>query len=141
MSYIVGNDGNATLGSGNNAHLSTWSATFTRNSSVITGYADAVARRRLGLLDATGSAAGHLKYNVSSSAPTTGILGTTNADGAALVLSVIGAGGSVGNGNCGYSITAVVSSVALSSDKNGDATVSFNWEASGSITEVWDETA
>ena len=63
--YIVGNDGNAALGSaanGYNAHLSTWAATFTRTSSVITGFDDISVRRRLGVLDATGSAGGHMKY-------------------------------------------------------------------------------
>lgn len=140
MAYIVGNDGNATLGNNAVAHLSTWSATFSRTSTVITGFSDTVARRRLGLLDISGSAGGHLKYDAVNHSPTKGLIGTSELDGSDIVLSVSGDASSVGDTNCGYQITAVINQIAIAVDKNGDSTVTFNWEASGSVTEVWDET-
>jgi len=148
--YITGNDGFVHLGSHGYAHFSTWAATFTRTSTLLTGFDDSVARRRLGVLDATGSAGGHLKYDTANNTPTGHFIAGTDGsptnimDGHNITLGAIGVttnGDSAGNGKCGYNITAVLSSIALSSDKNGDATVSFNWEASGAIAEIWDETA
>lgn len=147
--YIVGNDGFAHLGSHGYAHFSTWAATFTRTSTPITGFSDTVVRRRLGILDATGSAGGHMIYNTSNNTPTGHfIAGTDGAatnimDGHNITLGAIGVssnGDSAGDGKCGYNITAVISNIAVSSDVNGDATVTFNWEASGAVAEIWDET-
>ena len=148
--YIVGNDGFAHLGSHGYAHFSTWAATFTRTSTPITGFSDTVVRRRLGILDATGSAGGHMIYNAANNTPTGHFISGTDGaatnimDGHNITLGAIGVssnGDSAGDGKCGYNITAVISNIAVSSDVNGDATVTFNWEASGAIAEIWDETA
>lgn len=153
--YLVGNDGAADFGSLGYAHISTWSATFARTSTAISGFSDTVARRRLGVLDATGSAGGHMIYNAGNNTPTGHLIAGTDAsdasnimDGQNIALYVndtdntanpVKTGGSQVAGVCGYNITAVFNQIGVSVDKNGDSTVTFNWEASGSIVEVWDE--
>ena len=160
--YIVGNDGSADFGTLGFANLASWSATFTRTSTAITGFADTAVRRRLGVLDVTGSAGGHMYSDLNSPGSTPSghfIAGTdgTNAsnimDGQNIALYTSDPAGTSANpvaaadGRCGFNITAVISSIAVAVDKNGDSTVTFNWEASGggtgaipTIVPVWDET-
>jgi len=89
-------------------------------------------------------------YDAANNTPTGHFISGTDGaatnimDGHNITLGAIGVssnGESAGDGKCGYNITAVLSSIAVSSDVNGDATVSFNWEASGAVAEIWDETS
>lgn len=139
MGYLVGNDGGVHLGS-HFAQFNTWNGTFSRQVSDITGFGDSGRRRRLGVWDASGSAGGFMLVDAASSKP--GINTTSwQTDGNAIYLHARGSGAATAATNCTMSLTAIISEVALSSTKTGDAAISFNWQlAGGSIpTETWDE--
>jgi hypothetical protein len=125
--YLTGNDGGITFPAAHGGHLATWNASFSRQVSDITGYGDSGRRRLLGIWDVTGSAGGIL----TSDSPGADAIA---ADGAALTLKVSTA--------CTYGMTAVISDIAMSVTKTGDAAVTFNFSISnGTIpTETWDET-
>lgn len=148
MGYLVGNDGGVHLGS-HFAQFNTWNGTFSRQVSDITGFADSGRRRKLGVWDANGSAGGFMLVDAASSKP--GINTTSwQTDGNAIYLHARGAGAQTTpstaytgtSGYCTMSLTAIISEVALSSTKTGDAAISFNWQLAGGAvpTETWDET-
>ena len=60
--YIVGNDGDVSFSIGGTAQsfmkVTTFTANLSRNVSVITGFGDTGGRRRLGMLDLTGTLSG-----------------------------------------------------------------------------------
>ena len=137
MAYLTGLNGKITMPSGYNAKLNTWSATLSRAVSDMTAFEDTGKRRQLGIMDMTGSAAGHLLSDVSSSDPgLTRMEANTDATGAALVLYCFSTSSTI-------SATCVVDSIALSYDANADATVSFNFQLSGGVVPdaTWDESA
>jgi len=140
MGYLVGNDGGVHLGS-HFAQFNTWNGTFSRQVSDITGFGDSGRRRKLGVWDANGSAGGFMLADASSNKPG---INTTNwqTDGNAIYLHARGSGAATAATACTMSMTAVISEIALSSTKTGDAAISFNWSlAGGSVpTETWDET-
>lgn len=132
---IVGYDGSASLTTAHNASLNAWSANFTRVVSDVTDFADTGFRRRLGLPDVQGSASGTMNYDAANTGP--GLNGTDwNRAGVAMTLSP--AAGTA----CQYSFTAVISQCSMSSNKGGDAPISFDFQLSGGAiwTEAWDET-
>jgi hypothetical protein len=137
MGYIVGNDGGVNFGGDYFMSFNAWSLNLTKTSTDITAFGDAGKRRRLGVIDMTGSAGGHMKYNASSTDPgLADFVSATSVDGVASCVFTVIAG-------CTITATVVVSQIALSSDKNGDATASFNFELSGGAAPsvAWDETA
>ena len=132
VTYLTGNDGSAQLGTSNEhkAALNVWSATFSRNVSDISAFGDGARRRRLGVADVTGSAGGFLIFDD----PGPGVNTTDwKTDGIDLTLTA-GAG-------CTYQFAAIISEIAFSNAKTGDAAVSFNFQLSGGLapTETWDE--
>lgn len=142
MSYLVGNDGGIVLGS-HYAQFNAWNGTFSRQVSDITGFADSGRRRRLGVWDANGSAGGFLRADATSTKP--GInTATWETGGSTIYLHAKGSGTVATNatGVCTMILTAVISEIAMSSVKTGDAAVSFNWALAGGAipTELWDET-
>jgi hypothetical protein len=139
-SYLTGNDGSITFPNAHGAQFNTWNATFARNVSDITGYGDTGRRRQLGIWDVSGSAGGFLEFDAANTSP--GVADMAE-DGAAVVLIARAANTNIaGQGACSYSLTAVISDIAITSTKTGDAAVSFNFSiANGTIpTETWDET-
>ena len=144
MAFLTGNDGSITFPDtwGSATKLSTWSASFTRVSTSTTGFGDATQRRRLGVLDVTGSAAGHLARDAANAKPGEDLLDGANLSGATLILTCSadpdGGGGGLA---CSYTFTAVCDQMQISVDKNGDQTVSFNFQLSGGAAPVvlWDE--
>jgi hypothetical protein len=142
MSYLVGNDGGVVLGD-HFAQFNAWNGTFSRQVSDITGFSDAGRRRRLGVWDANGSAGGFLRADATSTGP-----GVNTADwqtgGSTIYLHAKGSGTVATNatGVCTMILTAVISEVAMSVAKTGDAAVSFNWALAGGAIpiELWDET-
>ncbi len=128
--YLTGNDGGITFPNAHQAQFATWNATFARNVSDVTGYGDSGRRRRLGIWDVSGSAGGTLIADEANASPG---VGGADPDGASITLKASTA--------CTYSLTAVISDIAVSSTKTGDAAVSFNFAISdGAIpVEVWDE--
>lgn len=142
MSYLVGNDGGVVVGS-HYAQFNAWNGTFSRQVSDITGFADSGRRRRLGVWDANGSAGGFLRADAASTKP--GInTATWETGGSTIYLHAKGSGtvATSATGVCTMIMTAVISEVAMSVAKTGDAAVSFNWALAGGAipVELWDET-
>lgn len=137
MAYLTGNDGSITFPNAHGAQFNTWNATFSRNVSDITGYGDTGRRRQLGIWDVSGSAGGFLEFDAANTSPG---VASMDEDGASITL-IARTAGTTGIGACSYAMTAVISEIAITSTKTGDAAVSFNFSiANGAIpTETWDE--
>jgi hypothetical protein len=136
---LIGSDGNATMPTGYAASINTWSASFSRVTSVVTGFGDAGHRRVAStVLDITGSAAGVPTY-VTASSSSLGIGDTsTGADSQSITLHWDDGSGV----ECKVQFSCVFNSVSFSSTNDGDATVTFNFEAGGSTTApvfTWEE--
>ena len=138
-SYLTGNDGGVALGTAtnHNAQFNVWNATVSRNVSDISGFGDGARRRRLGVYDVQGSAGGFLLADADGPG-----VNTTDwvSTGISVFLHAKGSGASTSS--CTLSFGAIISEIAVSNAKTGDAAVSFNFQlASGSApTETWDET-
>lgn len=114
-----GSDGTIAVGTDFEAQLNTWSATLTRATSVVTGFADTGHRRRLSaVLDITGSAGGFSKYGAATHNPT-GI--ATNVTGVGGLVLTVATG-------CTFTFDAVVNSTSFGVTQDGDSTISFNFE-------------
>lgn len=148
MTYLVGNDGGASLGTSYVAQFNVWNATFARQVSDVTGFGDNGRRRQLGVYDCTGSAGGFLRADTANSAPNLG--GTAASatsvadwvsDGVNISLHARGSGTATATTACTYQMKAVISDAAISIAKTGDAAISFNFQlAGGQIpVETWDE--
>ena len=140
MAFITGAEGACVI-AGHNIKFNTWSATMSRQVLDLTRFEDTGKRRKLGLLDITGSASGHIQYNASNNDPGLGIIsGTTALSGSAIGLTSSTAQGGTA---CAMSFTGVVNSVGIAYDVNNDATATLNFEISGGatsgITITWDE--
>ena len=127
--YLVGNDGAVSLPAAHGMNVKVWAATLTRVSSDITGFGDTGKRRRLGIVDVTGSLSGTPFYG-----------GTGNSAG----MDVAQAGGtlvlSLSGATSGTASAAYISmSFALNVDKNGESSLTMNYQLSGGAapTIVW----
>lgn len=120
--YLIGNDGNVTLSSADEEFkVRSFAATLTRPSSDLTAFGDTGKRRRLGLLDLTGSLNAVMGVNSSASGSTTSFFVDTAT--AALTLTLFDStNDSKIVANCTFN------SFAFNSDKNGDATLTANFE-------------
>jgi hypothetical protein len=120
--YLIGNDGNVTLSSADEEFkVRSFAATLTRPSSDLTAFGDTGKRRRLGLLDLTGSLNAVMGVNSSASGSTTNFFVDTAT--AALTLTLFDStNDSKIVANCTFN------SFAFNSDKNGDATLTANFE-------------
>jgi hypothetical protein len=120
--YLIGNDGNVTLSSADEEFkIRSFAATLTRPSSDLTAFGDTGKRRRLGLLDLTGSLNAVMGVNSSASGSTTNFFVDTAT--AALTLTLFDStNDSKIVANCTFN------SFAFNSDKNGDATLTANFE-------------
>jgi hypothetical protein len=125
--YVIGNDGNVTLSDSTNVFkIRSFAATLSRPSSDLTAFGDTGKRRRVGLLDLTGSLNAVMGVNAAGSTNTaaTSIFYTSTAT-AALTLTIFD-----GTSASDAKIVAncVFNSFAFNSDKNGDATLTANFE-------------
>jgi hypothetical protein len=140
--FLTGNDGGFFAGTNHSANFNVWNASVSRVSSDVTGFGDAGRRRRLGVWDITGSAGGFLIADSSNSKPG---INTTNwlTAGQAIYLHAKGSGTVATNATnvCTLVTTAVISNIAISVAKTGDAAISLDFENSGGTIpiEVWDE--
>jgi hypothetical protein len=141
LSYLTGNDGGVALGTAtnHNAQFNVWNATFSRNVSDISGFGDGARRRRLGVYDVSGSAGGFMVADGAGPGANTTDWSST---GITVFLHARGAGTVTPATACTLSFGAIISDIAMSNVKTGDAAVSFNFQlSSGSApTETWDET-
>lgn len=141
--YIIGNDGAVTIGTETNDQMKvkSFAVTLSRNSSDLTAFGDTGKRKKLGLLDCTGSLNGIplASTNAASTASnsTSGqsllfykttfgstIASTSTVNTAVLTLKLIDDGTTKAN----IVSNVVFSSFAFNSDKSGDATVTASFE-------------
>ena len=134
---LIGSDGNVTLPNDYKGSINTWSASFTRATSLVTAFGNAGQKRIASkVLDITGSAGGTVLY------------GATNTDG----LGGIIAGGNsqdvklswhdTSSTECSVAFKAVFSQIDVGAAVDGESTISFNFEIAGStgLLFIWDET-
>ena len=144
VTRITGYDGNftgfaisssdATLA--HNLVCNAWSMTIGRVISDVTGYGDTARRKLGGIPEYTGSASGFMKFDAADTSP---------------ALSPANINDPVGDGSqrnvyatlqaatgCTYAGDCVLSNIALSSTKTGDATISFDFAFDGAPTQTWD---
>ena len=122
--YVIGNDGNVTLSdAAEEFKVRSFAATLSRPSSDLTAFGDTGKRRRVGLLDLSGSLNAVIGVNTAGSTNTASFYTSTAT--AALTLTVFD-----GTGTADAKIVAncVFNSFAFNSDKNGDATLTANFE-------------
>ena len=142
LTYVVGNDGTCVLPTNHTMNVKVWAATVNYVSSDLTGFSHTGKFRRLGVVDITGSLAGTPTYG-SGGTP----FGTVTANalpsqpGGTLSLYVAGATNATFTSATGAALQfdVVFSSFALNSDKNGDATLTLNYEMADTNgpTVVW----
>lgn len=134
----VGNDGAADLGTGD-MNVKVWAATISRVSSDTTGFTHSGKTRRLGVCDITGSLAG--QSIVGGPSPWGTITGNALPDqpGGTLTLSIYGGTDTSSTSAAMVQFSAVYSSLAFNADKNGDSTLTLNFEMNDSNgpTIVW----
>lgn len=141
--FIVGNDGNVALPAGYTINAKVWAANVAYVSSDLTGFAHSGRVRRLGVSDITGSISGTPVHGTGTpwgSAPVTAL---PSQPGGTITLSVNGGTVTATNGTTAYlQFGAVFNSWAFNSDKNGESTLSMNFEmnASNGPTIVWQTT-
>lgn len=132
--YLVGNDGAVALPAAHGMNVKVWAATLTRVSSDITGFSDTGKRRRLGIVDVTGSLSGTPFY---AGANTSAGMDVAQAGGT-LVLSLSGV--TSGTVAAAYiSMSCVFDQFAMNVDKNGESSLTMNYQLSGGAapTIVW----
>jgi hypothetical protein len=122
--YIIGNDGDVSLGSGitNKIKVRTFAATLARSESDLTGFGDSGRRRRLGMLDLTGSFTGSLEVNDAGTTNTAVMFNQTSTT--AIVLGLFD--GTATN-DCRIAANCIVNNYAFASDKTQDVTITANF--------------
>ncbi len=122
--YIIGNDGNVTLTeAAEEFKVRSFAATLSRPSSDLTAFGDTGKRRRVGMLDLTGSLNAVMGIDATGATNTASFFVSTAS--AALTLTLFDAASTADAkivANCTFN------SFAFNSDKNGDATLTANFE-------------
>lgn len=137
--FIVGNDGAVLLPSNHTLNVKVFAMNIAYSSQDVTGFAHTGHVRRLGLSDITGS----LNCSVTRDTGTPWGSIVSNAlptqPGGTLVLSLTGGTTTSATNAALVQFDAVFSSYAFSSDKNGDASLTVNFEMNDSNgpTMVW----
>lgn len=141
--FIIGNDGNAsyTLGATTTAEtlfkVRSYAATLARNSVDLTAFGDSGKRRRLGMLDLTGSLNAVMGIDNTAATSTSVVYNSAQlatTDNVTLTLTL-----STGNSttNVAKIVAGVVfNSFAFNSDKAGEATLAVNFENSNGSAPV-----
>lgn len=121
--YLIGNDGSVTLPSGGTVvQVRSYAATLERPESDLTGFSDTGRRRRLGMLDLTGSLSG--VPAVDSTASTTSSSFFTNTATGALTLTIFDA---TTTSDARIAANCIFNGFAFNVDKVGDSTLSCNF--------------
>lgn len=148
LTVAVGSDGSASMGTGFNAALNTWSATLTRSTQITTAFAptsNAHNRRASKVLDITGSAGGFTIYDDGADTDGDNNIspikhsGTAlnDRDGATITLFTVEPSAT----RCSLSFAAVFSSFNFGVTQDGASTVTFNFEMNQATapTVTWDQ--
>jgi hypothetical protein len=122
--YLCGNDGSVTLPAGGEViQVRTFAATLERVESDTTGFSDTGRRRRLGMLDLTGSLTGVPGVGtVTTSAATSCVFLQTAT--AALTLNLFDGSGT---SDAKISANCIFNGFAFNVDKTGDSTLTCNF--------------
>lgn len=121
--YLIGNDGAVTMPSGGDViKVKTFAATLARPESDLTGFGDTGKRRRLGMLDLTGSLTGVPAIDSTASSNTASFLSSTAT--AALTLTLFDATTTT---DAKIVANCVFNNFAFNVDKNGDSTLTCNF--------------
>lgn len=137
--YLVGNDGDVSIGIAGTAasnlqtliKVSNYSCNLSRVSTDLTGFGDTGRRRRLGIIDMTGSVSGALAIDQTTTANTSSFFVSTmdpNATSTACTVSLAFWTGTAATTQAKIVGTVVFSQFAFGNNKMGDATISGNFE-------------
>lgn len=121
--YLIGNDGAVTMPTGGDViKVKTFAATLARTESDLTGFGDTGKRRRLGMLDLTGSLTGVPAIDSATSANTASFFSSTAT--AALTLTLFDATTTT---DAKIVANCIFNNFAFNVDKNGDSTLTCNF--------------
>jgi hypothetical protein len=127
LTIASGVDGAVAFLSSHVLKFDTWTGRYGQRVNNITGFDSGGYEENLGGLKfGEGSATGHFKYGTTTTAP--GSASFSKTGGTATFTVATG---------CTISHSTIVSDLNISSDVNGAARGSFNWRATGTITETW----
>ena len=134
--YLIGNDGDATFKAGTTTQtifrVRSYAATLTRNSVDLTAFGDTGRRKRLGMLDVTGSLNAVLGLDNTATPVTTNFFQSEQRtyNTSEVVELTLKLGGSTATTTNEAKIVSkvVMNNFALNSDKAGEATLSCNFE-------------
>lgn len=142
--YLVGNDGNfAFTLSGDTTSptmfkVQSYAASLTRMSSDQTGFGDTGKRKRLGMLDLTGSINAVMGFGTSSNGTNATILSGTQGDGIVTNMPIVTLSlfTNTTTNACSLVSTAIFSQFNFNVNKAGDSTVTANFENAGGTAPV-----
>lgn len=122
--YLIGNDGAVTMPTGGGViNVKTYAATLSRTESDLTGFGDTGRRRRVGMLDLTGSLNGVPALDSTASTNSASFFVSTST--AALTLTLFDVAASTNDprivANC------IFNNFAFNVDKAGDSTITCNF--------------
>lgn len=121
--YLIGNDGAVTMPSGGGViQVKTYAATISRPESDLTGFSDTGKRRRLGMLDLTGSLNGVPALDSSAAVTTTSFFVSTST--AALTLSIFE---QTTTNDAKIVANCIFNNFAFNVDKSGDSTITCSF--------------
>ena len=121
--YLIGNDGAVTMPTGGDViKVRTFAAQLSRVESDLTGFNDSGKRRRLGMLDLTGSLNGVPAIDSSAATTTASFLVATST--AALTLTLYDG---TGTSDAKIAANCIFNNFAFNADKNGDSTLTCNF--------------
>lgn len=125
---VSGYDGAVTLPSGHAAKISAWSVDLDMVVSDVTAFGDGFRQYLGGVLGGRGSASGSMSYNGASSLAPAAL---TSRQTAANITLTVATG-------TNYQGSVLLSNISITSDiKGGDATITFDFVFTGTITETW----
>jgi hypothetical protein len=131
--FVIGNDGNVTMpASGNVFRVRSFAANLSRVESELTGFSDTGRRKRLGMLDLTGSLSG--VPAVDSTASTTTALTSMiwmNTATQALTLTIFDS-----TNDARIAANCIFNGFAFNVDKTADSTVTCNFANADGVAPV-----
>jgi len=120
--YVVGNDGNVTIGTETVIKIRSFAANLSRTKSDVTAFGDSGKRVRYGFLNVAGSLNGIMLVDATNTGVTTqASIFWAKTSTVSLTLSLYGTNTKIVSG-------VGMDSFAFNSDKSGDATVTANFE-------------
>jgi hypothetical protein len=130
--YLIGNDGAVTMPSGGTVvQVRSFNATLERPESELTGFADTGRRRRLGMLDLTGTLSGVPGVDSTATTTTTNFfIGTSTA---ALTLTLFDA---TSTNDARIAANCIFNGFAFAVDKTADSTLSCNFSNADGVAPV-----